>query len=87
MSTTRNGADTTAATGGALGNDVWISFDEIPDFSILPPSSSFGRDQNGDRYLAWSRALNRSSSWHRGISHPHPLYDDNAFFLHDAGII
>jgi hypothetical protein len=87
VSTTRNGADTTAATGGSLGNDVWISFDEIPDFSILPPSSSFGRDQNGDRYLAWSRALNRSSSWHRGISHPHPLYDDNAFFLHDAGII
>jgi Trypsin len=86
-STTDNGAITTAALGGFGGNDVWINFNPAPDFSILPPSSTFVPSGNHERYLAWSAALNSSTDWHRGISHPQPQYDDNAFFLHDAGMI
>jgi hypothetical protein len=87
VSTTDDGADTTAATGGTGGNDVWVSFAETPDFGLLPPSSTFGRGENGARYQAWKNALNGSSEWHRATSTPHPLYDDNAFFVHDAGAL
>jgi hypothetical protein len=86
-STTHGGRDTTAATGGVGGNDVWLNFSEVPDFSILPPSSTFGPGGNAARYQAWKNALNASSAWHRGVSTPHPLYDDNAFFVHDAGVV
>ncbi|MEA2518631.1 MAG: hypothetical protein QOF49_711 [Chloroflexota bacterium] len=86
-STTDDGADTTAATGGTGGNDVWVSFAPAPDFDILPPSSTFGRDENPARYLAWETALDASPEWHRATSTPHPLYDDNAFFIHDAGVL
>src|SRR3954468_22151615 len=41
VSTTHDGADTTAAQGGTGGNDVWVNFDEVPDFSMLPASSTF----------------------------------------------
>ena len=87
VSTTDGGTDTTAAQGGVGGDDIWISFAEQPDFSILPPSSTFGRGENGDRYAAWRDALNASSEWHRGTATPHPLYDDNQFFAHDAGVV
>jgi hypothetical protein len=83
-----NGASTTAGGGsGSGGNDVWISFAEEPDFSILPPSSTFDRDENPDRYAAWSAALNSSPQWHRATSHPHPDFDPDAFYLHDAGVL
>ena len=86
-STTHDGADTTAAEGGVGGNDIWISFAEAPDFTILPPSRTFARDENPERYAAWRDALNASSEWHRGTATPHPLYDDNLFFAHDAGVV
>lgn len=83
-----NGVSTTAGGGnGSGGTDVWVDFNDAPDFSILPPSSSFGRDQNGQRYQAWAAALDGSSEWHRATSHPHPGFDPNAFFLHDAGVV
>ncbi|HEX2754996.1 MAG TPA: trypsin-like serine protease [Candidatus Limnocylindrales bacterium] len=85
VSTTHNGADTDAAHGGVGGNDVWISFAEVPDFNILPPSSTF--TTQAARYAAWSSALNGSSEWHRATATPHPLYDDLAFFVHDAGVL
>jgi hypothetical protein len=66
---------------------VWISFSESPDFSILPPSSSYGRDQNAQRYHDWSTALNASSDWHEATAFPHPQFDPDAFFLHDAGVL
>jgi len=72
---------------GPGGNDVWINFSEEPDFSILPPSSTFVPDRNEERYQAWSAALNASTEWHRATAYPHPEYDDNAFFLHDAGVL
>ena len=86
-STTHDGADTNAAEGGVGGTDVWVNFNEVPDFSILPPSSTFGRGQNHERYLAWEAALDGSSAWHRGTATPHPLYDDLAFFVHDGGVV
>ena len=86
-STTDDGAATTAAEGGTGGNDVWVSFAEEPNFDILPPSSTFARDENPERYLAWEAALDGSSEWFRATATPHPLYDDNAFFVHDAGVL
>jgi Trypsin len=87
VSTTNNGAITTAALGGYGGDDVWINFNAAPNFSILSPSSGFVPGGNQARYLAWSAALNASPDWHRGISHPQPQFDDKAFSLHDAGIV
>jgi hypothetical protein len=86
-STTNGGKDTTAATGGVGGNDIWFSTEEVTDFSMLPPSSGFVPDHNAQRYAAWRDALNGSSEWTRGVATPHPLFDTNLFFLHDAGVV
>lgn len=75
----------TTATGGDGGNDVWISFAEVPDYSILQPSSTFAT--NAARYAQWSAALNASPEWIRGTSTPHPQYVDASFFLFDAGVV
>lgn len=79
-----NGEPTPGNTGG---NDVWISFAEVPDYSILPPSSTFAPDDNAGRYDAWSTALNASTEWIRATAYPHPDYDDAAFFEHDLGVL
>lgn len=83
-----DGASTTAGGGsGSGGDDVWFNVSDAPDFSILPPSSSYGRGQNAQRYHDWSAALNASGQWHRATSHPHPQFDPDQFFLHDAGVL
>src|SRR5215211_487250 len=83
-----NGASTTDDGGtGSGGNNVWINFSERPNFAILPPSTNFVPDNNAGRYRAWSTALNASPQWHRANAYPHPEYDDNAFFMHDAGVL
>jgi hypothetical protein len=79
-----DGEDMTSTTGG---NDVWISFAEEPDFSILPPSSEFVPDDNEGRYDAWSEALNASDEWIRATAHHHPEYVDEEFFTHDLGVL
>jgi len=79
-----NGEPTESGSGG---NDVWISFAEEPDFSILPPSTDFIPDDNEGRYEAWSAALNASDEWIRATAFPHPQYDDAAFFTHDLGVL
>ena len=79
-----NGEDTASGSGG---NDVWISFAEEPNFSILPPSSGFIPDDNEGRYDAWSAALNGSSEWIRATAYPHPEFDNDAFFTHDLGVL
>jgi hypothetical protein len=85
--TGHNGASTTAGGGsGTGGNDVWISFAEVPDFSILPPSSTFAPD-NHARYVAWSAALDASSQWVRATSYPHPQFDPANFTQHDMGVL
>ncbi|QGN33911.1 trypsin-like serine protease [Microlunatus sp. Gsoil 973] len=69
------------------GNDVWISFAETPDFSILPPSSGFAPDNNAGRYTAWAAALDASAQWHRATAYHHPAFDAAAFFEHDLGVL
>src|SRR4029078_6950538 len=101
VSTTHDGADTDAAHGGVGGNDVWVSFAEVPNFDILPASSTF--TSQAAPYGGWSGALNSTrvvqrgagcaaaatprSEWARGTPPPHPQYDDIAFFTHDAGVL
>lgn len=79
--------DDGVADNGTGGNDVWVSFEEEPDFSILPPSSGFVPDRNDERYEAWRDALNGSDEWHRGTAHPHPDYNELTFLLADAGVV
>lgn len=83
-----DGESTTANGGnGRGGNDVWINFTEVPDFSILQPSSTFVPDGNAARYTAWSTALNGSAEWIRGTAEAHPDYVDAAFVFADAGVV
>jgi hypothetical protein len=79
-----NGDETPTGSGG---NDVWISFAEEPDYSILPPTTNFIPDDNEGRYEAWSAALNASDEWIRATAFPHPEYDAAAFFEHDLGVL
>lgn len=84
-----DGESTTAEGGdGSGGNDTWISFEEEPDFGILPPSASFiDAGGNPARYAAWEAALEASDEWHRATAFAHPEYDNAAFFLHDLGVL
>lgn len=69
------------------GNDVWFSVEEVPDFSVLPPSSGFVPDRNAERYEAWAGALDASPTWYAAETvWTHPEYDDASFFLHDVGM-
>ena len=100
VSTTTEDNRTTAVDGnGSGGNDVWFSLNEgdgdgdgVPDHWEGWPLTF---DANGDlnfptqaaRYAARSGFLNANPLWVRATSFPHPLYDDNAFYIHDAGVI
>ncbi|MCI0584171.1 MAG: trypsin-like serine protease [Chloroflexi bacterium] len=93
VSTTTEDNRTTAEDGnGSGGNDVW--------FSLTADGSqwdgwplTFDADGNlnfptqAARYAARSGFLNGDSDWVRATSFPHPQYDDNAFYIHDAGVI
>ena len=70
------------------GSDVWFSVAAAPDYSILPPSSTFVPDRNQERYDTWSAALDSSSSWREAeMTFTHPEYVDAAFLLHDVGVV
>ena len=70
------------------GTDVWFSVLPAPDYSILPPSSTFVPSGNTERYETWSTALDASSTWHEaGATYTHPDYVDAAFLLHDLGVV
>lgn len=71
---------------GAGGNDVWVSFEEVPDYTGIA-AAPFIPDDNAGRYAHYSRTLNRSKTWHRGTAFPHPQYNDAAFYLHDVGVV
>lgn len=81
------GGEPTSGEGGDGGNDIWVNFEEAPDFSILPPSSTYVPDRNDERYEDWTAALEASDEWRRGTAFPHDQYDPNAFFLHDLGVV
>ena len=71
---------------GFGGNDVWVSFAEEPDFTGIT-SAPYVPD-NDARYAAWTAILNApGSGWHRGTAYPHPDFDNDAFFLADAGVV
>lgn len=78
---------TTGGVDGSGGNDIWFDFSEAAHFDGFPPSSDYGRDENGQRYEDRAAFLNASPFWHRGTSNPHPDFDPGAFFLHDAGVV
>jgi hypothetical protein len=80
------GGSSTLPSGDG-GNDIWVNFEDEPDFSILPPSSGFVPNDNAGRYAAWMAALDGSDEWHRGTAHPHTSYNRSAFFLFDAGVV
>jgi hypothetical protein len=70
------------------GTDVWFSVEEVPDYSMLNASSTYAPKNNQQRYEDWSAALDASSTWHEAEStFTHPEYDDNAFLLHDLGVV
>ena len=70
------------------GTDVWFSVAEAPDYSVLPPSSTFAPDGNHERYLTWSAILDASDEWAEAEStFTHPEYVDSAFLLHDLGVV
>ncbi len=71
---------------GSGGNDVWVSFLEVPDYSGFV-AAPFIPDNNAGRYADYRDRLNANPTWHRGTSYPHPEYDDAAFYLHDAGVV
>ncbi len=83
-----DGASTTEGGGsGSGGNDIWVDFSEAAHFDGFPPSSDYGRDENGQRYADRSAFLNASPFWHRGTSYPHPEFADGPFYVHDAGVV
>lgn len=70
------------------GTDVWFSVAEAPDYSVLPPSSTFAPDGNDERYNTWSAVLDASDEWSEAEStFTHPEYVDAAFLLHDLGVV
>ncbi|HET9346113.1 MAG TPA: trypsin-like serine protease [Candidatus Limnocylindrales bacterium] len=97
VSTTTEDNRTTATNedgtpNGTGGNDVWFTTTEDGSQWTGWPENF---DDNGDltfptqaaRYAGRSAFLNGSADWTRATSFPHPEYDDNAFFLHDLGVI
>jgi Trypsin len=83
----------TAADGnGSGGNDVWFSLNEDDDHWDGWPLT-FDEDGNlnfptqAARYEARKDFLEGNALWIQATSFPHPLYDDRAFYIHDAGVI
>ena len=72
---------------GVGGNDTWISFEEVPDYTGIAAAPFVEIDDNQARYEHYRDTLNASTTWHRGTAYPHPDYDDAAFFLADAGVV
>ena len=74
-------------TTGSDGNDVWINFSEAPDFDVISPSSDYIPDRNNERYTDRKAELNADANWLEATAYAHPQYDDNAFYLHDLGVL
>jgi hypothetical protein len=80
-----NGVATTE-DGGWGGNDVWVSFEEEPDYTGIA-AAPFIPDDNAGRYVSYRDTLNANDTWIRGTAYPHPEYDNDLFYLHDAGVV
>ena len=81
------GRDGAAPGGdGSGGNDVWVSFAGVPDYTGIA-AAPFIPDDNAGRYAHYRDTLNASTEWIRGTSYPHPEYNDGAFYLYDVGVV
>jgi len=70
------------------GTDIWFTTAEAPDYSVLPPSSTFVPDGNQERYETWSAILDDSDEWAEAEStFTHPEFDPSTFFLHDVAVV
>lgn len=78
--------DDTIPDGGFGGNDVWVSLLEEPDFSDMSPDS-FIPDDNAGRYAHYRDTLDSRDTWIRGTAYPHPDFDNDLFYLADAGVV
>ena len=78
-----------AAPGGdgSGGNDVWVSFAEVPDYTGIAAAPFVATDDNAGRYAHYRNTLNASTEWIRGTSYQHPQYNDAAFYLYDVGVV
>ena len=81
-----NGEETTS-TGGDDGNDIWVNFDEVPNYTGLPPSSAYIPDMNQERYEDRVDWFATQPSWRRGTAMSHPDFNPAAFFLFDLGVV
>jgi hypothetical protein len=72
---------------GSGGTDIWFDNSEEAHFDGFPPSSNYGPNQNQQRYEDRAAWLDASPFWHAGTAYPHPQFDDNLFYLHDAGVV
>jgi hypothetical protein len=90
--TTEDDRFTAAGGNGSGGNDMWFTLTEDGSQWDGWPLT-FDEDGNlnfptqAARYAARSGFLNNDADWVRATSFPHPLYDDRAFYIHDAGVI
>lgn len=93
VSTTTEENRFTAEDGnGSGGNDMW--FTTTADGSqwdgwplTFDADGNLNYPTQAARYAARSGFLNSNPLWIRGTSFPHPLYDDRAFYFHDAGVV
>jgi len=84
--TTADNRYTAAGGNGSGGNDMWFSLvEDGSQWNGFPATSDYATQTA--RYRARSAWANNSGDWVRARSYPHPLYNDLAFYLHDAGVI
>jgi hypothetical protein len=82
-----DGAPTTGSgKDGSGGNDVWVSFEGMPDYEDIV-AGPFIPDDNAGRYQHYAQTLNGRPTWFRGTAYPHPAYVDDEFILQDVGVV
>ncbi|HEY3549286.1 MAG TPA: trypsin-like serine protease [Propionicimonas sp.] len=83
--TGRNG-DSTLPNGWG-GNDTWVSFLAEPDYGGINLTTDYTPAQEHQRYVDRVAWLDSKPTWHRGTAYPHPQFDNDAFYLFDAGVV
>jgi hypothetical protein len=79
------GLDGVSTEDGNGGTDTWFSVAAEPDYTGIG-AAPFIPDDNAGRYAHYAATL-PLHGWVRGTTYPHPDYDDDLFYLHDAGVV
>lgn len=93
VSTTTEDNRFTAEDGnGSGGNDMWFSLNEDADHwagfpETFDPDGNLNYPTQQARYEARRDWANGNDLWVPATSYPHPMYNDLAFYIHDAGVI